>query len=122
DVIGEHIDEMSGLYCKNPDAAILMLFFLLSLAGIPPAAGFIGKYYLFAAAIETGHNLLAVIAVLNAAISIYFYLRIVVAMFMRDATEKTGLTYSPGLVTVLAVAIIFTMVIGLYPDPFISLA
>jgi NADH-quinone oxidoreductase subunit N len=122
DVIGEHIDDMSGLFFKNPVAAILMLIFLLSLAGIPPTAGFIGKYYLFAAAIETGHNTLAVIAVLNAAISIYFYLRIVVAMFMRDATEKTGLTYSPGLVTVLAVAIIFTMFIGIYPDPFITLA
>ena len=122
DVIGEHIDEMSGLFFKNPVAAILMLIFLLSLAGIPPTAGFIGKYYLFAAAIETGHNVLAVIAVLNAAISIYFYLRIVVAMFMRDATEKTGLVYSPGLLTVLGVAIIFTMVIGIYPDPFIAMA
>jgi len=122
DVIGEHIDEMSGLFFKNPGAAILMLIFLLSLGGIPPTAGFIGKYYLFAAAIETGHNTLAVVAVLNAAVSLYFYLRIVVAMFMRDATEKTGLTYSPGLVTVLAVSIIFTVAIGIYPDPFITLA
>jgi NADH-quinone oxidoreductase subunit N len=122
DVIGEHIDEMSGLYFKDPVASILMLIFLLSLAGIPPTAGFIGKYYLFASVIQTGHNRLAVIAVLNAAVSIYFYLRIVVVMFMRDATEKTGLTYSPGLVTVLAVAIIFTMAIGLYPDPFINMA
>ena len=122
DVIGEHIDEMSGLFFKNPVAAILMLIFLLSLAGIPPTAGFIGKYYLFAAAIQTGHNVLAVIAVLNAAISIYFYLRIVVAMFMRDATEKTGLTYSPGLLAALGVAFVFTMLIGLYPDPFINMA
>jgi len=122
DVIGEHIDEMSGLFFKNPGAAILMLIFLLSLAGIPPTAGFIGKYYLFAAAIETGHNVLAVIAVLNAAISIYFYLRIVVAMFMRDPTEKTGLVYSPGLLAALGVAFVFTMLIGIYPDPFISMA
>src|SRR5438477_12259006 len=113
---------MSGLFFTNPIAAVLMLIFLLSLAGIPPTAGFIGKYYLFAAAIETGHNTLAVVAVLNAAISIYFYLRIVVAMFMREATVKTGLTYSPGLVTVLAVAILFTMLIGIYPDPFIAMA
>jgi NADH-quinone oxidoreductase subunit N len=122
DVIGEHIDEMSGLFFKNPGAAILMLIFLLSLAGIPPTAGFIGKYYLFAAAIETGHNVLAVIAVLNAAISLYFYLRIVVVMFMRDATEKTGLVYSPGVVAALGVAFLFTMWIGVYPDPFISMA
>src|SRR5213594_2014134 len=122
DVMGEHIDEMSGLFFKNPGAAILMLIFLLSLAGIPPTAGFIAKYYLFAAAIETGHNLLAVIAVLNAAISIYFYFRIVVAMFIREATEKTGLVYAPGLTMTLAIATLFTLLIGVYPDPFIAMA
>lgn len=122
DVIGEHIDEMSGLFFKHPVAAVLMLIFLLSLAGIPPTAGFIGKYFLFASVIETGHNVLAVIAVLNAAVSMYFYLRIVVAMFMRDATEKTGMAMSPGLMTAMAVAVIFTMWIGLYPDPFIAMA
>jgi NADH-quinone oxidoreductase subunit N len=122
DVIGEHIDDMAGLYYKHPAAAVLMLIFLLSLAGIPPTAGFIGKYYLFAAAIETGHNVLAVVAVLNAAISIYFYLRIVVSMFMRDATEKTGLTFAPGITIAMSVALIFTMLIGIYPDPFIALA
>ena len=122
DVIGEHIDEMSGLFFKNPGAAILMLIFLLSLAGIPPTAGFIGKYLLFAAVIETHHNVLAVIAVLNAAISMYFYLRIVVAMFMRDATEKTGLDLSPGVIAVMAISLVITLWIGLYPEPFIALA
>jgi NADH-quinone oxidoreductase subunit N len=122
DVIGEHIDEMSGLFFRHPVSAVLMLIFLLSLAGIPPTAGFIGKYFLFAAVIETNHNVLAVIAVLNAAISMYFYLRIVVAMFMRDATEKTGLALSPGVMTVMAVAILFTLWIGIYPDPFIAMA
>jgi NADH-quinone oxidoreductase subunit N len=122
DVIGEHIDEMSGLFFKHPIVSVAMLIFMLSLAGIPPTAGFIGKYYLFAGLIDTNHNLLAVIAVLNAAISMYFYLRIVVAMFMRDATEKTGLSLSPGLVTTMAIALIFTLWIGLYPDPFIAMA
>jgi NADH-quinone oxidoreductase subunit N len=122
DVIGEHIDDMSGLFFRHPVSAVLMLVFLLSLAGIPPTAGFIAKYFLFAAAIETGHNTLAVVAVLNAAISIYFYFRIVVAMFMRDATEKTGLVYSPGLLTALGVALLFTIFIGIYPDPFITMA
>src|SRR5499433_1087811 len=122
DVIGEQIDEMAGLFFRHPAGAVLMLIFLLSLAGIPPTAGFIGKYYLFAAAIQTGHNVLAVIAVLNAAISLYFYFRIVVSMFMRDATERTGLTFAPGLSFALGIALIFTMVIGIYPDPFIALA
>ena len=122
DVIGEQIDDMAGLFFRHPAGAVLMLIFLLSLAGIPPTAGFIGKYYLFAAAIQTGHNALAVIAVLNAAISIYFYFRIVVSMFMREATEKTGLVYAPGLTMTLAIAIVFTLLIGVYPDPFIAMA
>ena len=113
---------MNGLFFKHPTAAVLMLIFLLSLAGIPPTAGFIAKYYLFAGPIETDHNVLAVIAVLNAAISIYFYLRIVVAMFMKESNEKTGLALSPGIVVALAVALIFTLWIGFYPDPFIHLA
>ena len=122
DIIGEHIDDMAGLFFKHPTAAVLMLIFLLSLAGIPPTAGFIGKYYLFAAAIETGHNTLAVIAVLNAAISLYFYFRIVVSMFMRDATERTGMVFAPGLTLAMGVAVLVTMFIGIYPDPFIALA
>jgi len=122
DFIGEQIDDMAGLFFRYPAGAVLMLIFLLSLAGIPPTAGFIGKYYLFAAAIETGHNVLAVIAVLNAAISIYFYFRIVVSMFMRDATERTGLTYAPGVTMTLAIATVFTLLIGIYPDPFIAMA
>jgi len=122
DIIGEHIDDMAGLFFKHPTAAVLMLIFLLSLAGIPPTAGFIGKSYLFAAAIETGHNTLAVIAVLNAAISLYFYFRIVVSMFMRDATERTGLVFAPGLTLAMGVAVLVTMFIGIYPDPFIALA
>src|SRR5213594_2447067 len=122
DIIGEQIDDMAGLFFRHPAGAVLMLIFLLSLAGIPPTAGFIGKYYLFAAAIETGHNALAVIAVLNAAISIYFYFRIVVSMFMREATEKTGLVHAPGLTMTLAIAIVFTLLIRVYPDPFIAMA
>lgn len=122
DVIGEHIDEMSGLFFRHPVSTLLMLVFLLSLAGIPPTAGFIGKYFLFAAVIQTGHNVLAVIAVLNAAISMYFYLRIVVTMFMREPTEKTGLDLSPGVMAVMAVSFVFTMWIGLYPEPFIAMA
>ena len=122
DVIGEHIDEMNGLFFKHPTAAILMLIFMLSLAGIPPTAGFVAKYFLFAAVIETGHTTLAVIAALNIVVGIYYYMRIVVAMFISDATEKTGLELSPGVVSVLAITLAFTLLIGLYPDPFIAMA
>jgi NADH-quinone oxidoreductase subunit N len=121
-IIGERIDDMNGLFFRNPASAILMLIFLLSLAGIPPTAGFVAKYYLFAAAIETHHNTLAVIAVLNAAVSVFVYLRIVVAMFMRDATETTGMDLSGGVRVALVVAFLFTLGLGLYPEPIIGLA
>jgi NADH-quinone oxidoreductase subunit N len=121
-IIGEQIDDLNGLIYKQPTAAILMLIFLLSLAGMPPTAGFIGKYYLFAGLIESDHPQLAVIAVLNAAVSVYFYLRIVVAMFMKESNEKTGLNLSPGIVIAMAVAVVFTMWIGVFPDRFINLA
>ena len=68
------------------------------------------------------HIVKGLIAVLNAAISMYFYLRIVVSMFMREPSEKTGLTLAPALNMALGVAIIFTMLIGIYPDPFIAMA
>jgi NADH-quinone oxidoreductase subunit N len=122
DIIGEQVDDLNGLIYKQPTAAILMLIFLLSLAGMPPTGGFIAKYFLFAGLIESDHSKLAVVAVLNAAVSMYFYLRIVVAMFMKESNEKTGLNLSPGIVIALALALIFTLWIGFYPDPFINLA
>lgn len=121
-VIGENIDEMNGLFFKHPAAAVVMLIFMLSLAGIPPTAGFIAKYYLFASVIETGHFALAVLAALNVAVGLYYYMRIVVAMFIAEPDEARGLSLSPGLVSVLAVALVLTLLIGLYPDPFINLA
>ena len=122
DVIGEQIDDLNGLIYKQPAAAVLMLIFLLSLAGMPPTGGFIAKYFLFAGLMESQHSTLAVIAVLNAAVSMYFYLRVVVAMFMKESNEKTGLALSPGILIAVAIALIFTLWIGFYPDPFINLA
>mgnify|MGYP007088543846 CR=1 FL=1 len=95
---------------------------MLSLAGIPPTAGFVAKYFLFAALIETGHTSLAIIAALNVAVGLYYYMRIVVAMFISDATEQSDLALSPGVVSVLVITIVFTLVVGLYPDPLIEIA
>jgi NADH-quinone oxidoreductase subunit N len=122
DILGEDITDLNGLFFRHPAAAVLMLIFMLSLAGIPPTAGFIAKYYLFAAVIETGHITVAVIAALNVAIGLYYYMRVVVAMFMTEETERTGLELSSGLVSVLAITIVLTLLMGIYPDPFIDLA
>src|SRR6266446_3046925 len=90
-VIGDEIDDIAGLYRRAPVEAVLMLLFLLSLAGIPPAAGFLGKYYIFLSLIESGHYVLASLAVLYAVFGLYYYMRIANQMFMREALDKTPL-------------------------------
>jgi NADH-quinone oxidoreductase subunit N len=100
-----------------------MLLFLLSLAGIPPTAGFLGKYYIFLALIQTRHYALAVFATLYAAVAIYYYFKIVRSMFNREADEKVpALAGSFGLRFALAVTGVATLGIGLYPEPFLKFA
>ena len=86
DVIGDELKDLSGLYSRSPFAAFAMLLFMLSLGGIPPTAGFMGKFWLFGAAIDAGYVWLAVIGVLNSAISLYYYLRVVVFMYLKKET------------------------------------
>jgi NADH-quinone oxidoreductase subunit N len=103
-----------------------MLVFMVSLAGIPPTAGFIGKFYLFMAAVKADLAWLAVLALLFAAVSAYYYLRVVMVMYMRDPQPSTGLAphlvASPVLTVVLACALAGVLILGLYPDPLVSLA
>jgi NADH-quinone oxidoreductase subunit N len=123
-VIGDEIDDLNGLMKRSPVAAVLMLIFLLSLAGIPPLAGFYGKYFIFLSLIQTQHYKLAVVAVLYVAISLYYYFRMVVPMFMREAPEPAPpkLSYAPGVNAALLISAVLTVVIGLYPQPFIEFA
>ena len=121
-IIGEDLDDISGLMHKSPGYALLMLIFLLSLAGIPPTAGFLGKYYIFLSLIETRHYTLAVIGTLYVAVAIYYYFRIVRSMFVRDVTEPAPLATSFGLRVALAASGILTLGIGIYPEPFLRLA
>src|SRR6266699_6445148 len=119
ELIGDEIDDLSGLMARSPGMAVLMLIFLLSLAGIPPMAGFIGKYYIFLSLIQTGHYYLAVLAVAYAVVALYYYFRIVVVMFMKKAPDAVPLAIGPGLKVALAVSVSATLVIGIYPEPFI---
>jgi NADH-quinone oxidoreductase subunit N len=121
-IIGEDLDDIAGLMQKSPGYAVLMLIFLLSLAGIPPTAGFLGKYYIFLALIQTRHYALAVIATLYVAVAIYYYFKIVRSMFIREETEKAPLASSVGLRFALAVSGVLTLAMGVYPEPFLRLA
>jgi len=121
-IIGEELDDLAGLVHKNPWYAFLMLIFLLSLAGIPPTAGFLGKYYIFLALIQTGHYALAVFATLYVAVAIYYYFKMVRSMFNRDADEKAPQpAESFGLRLGIGLAGVATLGIGIYPEPLLAL-
>jgi len=117
---GESIDDWKGLARRNPLLAGVMLIFLLSLAGIPTTAGFIGKYYLFAVAVHAGYGWLALLAVLASAVSVFYYFRIVMAMYLSEG-EAAPLKSSPGVALSAGVCAVMTMVIGLAPQPFIAI-
>ena len=121
-IIGEDLDDIAGLMHKSPGYAVLMLIFLLSLAGIPPTAGFLGKYYIFLSLIQTRHYALAVVATLYVAVAIYYYFKIVRSMFIREATEKAPLASSLGLRVAVYASGLLTLAIGVYPEPFLRLA
>ncbi len=120
-VIGDELDDLAGLYSRAPVEAVLMLMFLLSLAGIPPTAGFLGKYYIFLSLIESGHYWLASAAVLYALFGLYYYLRIANAMLMRQAPEgePARMPVSIGMRFALGLTGLMTIVIGVFPEPFI---
>jgi NADH-quinone oxidoreductase subunit N len=115
DIGGEELKDFNGLASINPAAAFAMLLFMLSLGGIPPTAGFMGKFYLFGAAIEAGYIWLAVIGVLNSALSLYYYVRIVVFMYLRDEPLGSQPAAGPAIAITLAVAAAATLVLGVYP-------
>jgi NADH-quinone oxidoreductase subunit N len=86
----ENMDDYNGLYQTNPKLSLIMTLALFSLAGIPPVAGFFGKFFLFTAAAEKGFYLLVLIAVLNTIISLYYYLLVVKAMFINKSETPIG--------------------------------
>jgi len=117
------IGDTAGLATRHPLAALALALFLLSLVGIPPTAGFVGKFYLFGAAVRSGYVWLAVIGVLNSAAAAYYYLRIIVNMYMREP-EGPPAVIMPSFAGALAVAVALWGVIqlGIFPAPLFDLA
>jgi NADH-quinone oxidoreductase subunit N len=115
DTIGDELKDFSGLSARNPVAAFAMLLFMLSLGGIPPTAGFMGKFWLFGAAIDAQCYWLAMFGVLNSAISLYYYVRVVVFMYIKRDVAGSEPTTSPALGLVLGLTIAATLVLGIYP-------
>jgi len=121
-VIGDELDDLNGLYSRAPVEAVLMLVFMLSLAGIPPLAGFWGKYFIFLSLVSTGHYVLAALGVLYSVFGLYYYLKIANAMFMRQpekGEEKLPVSYA--MRAALGLTGFATLFIGIMPNRFIEL-
>lgn len=121
-VKGETIQEYEGLSRTHPLSAALMLIFMFSLTGIPPTAGFVGKFYIITAALEAGQTVLAILMVLFSAISAYYYLRIVIYMYMREPQTEPQLATSPGLNIAIALTAVGVLLIGILPSSLLDMA
>ncbi len=129
-IIGDHVDDMTGLSQKAPGMAAMMAIFMLSLGGLPGTGGFIGKYFLLWGLLnrgETEHKSwyywLAGWAVINIVVSFYYYIRFIRVMYLGDEkAEDEPLMMSPALRAGLVFSLIGIVAIGIYPEPFIALA
>jgi len=116
----DSLDSYAGLSQRSPMAAALMTVFLLSLAGLPPLAGFIGKYYVFAAAIQ-GHAItLAIVAGVNSIVAAYYYFRIIRLMYLTPATGPAFAAPSKSLLVVFWVLLLGVLALGIFPGFFIT--
>jgi len=117
------IEQYRGLGYRNPLAGAVLAVALFSLAGIPPAAGFMAKFAVFSAALRAGETTLAVVGVLTALVAVFFYLRVVVALYMRpsDGVETEGRQLTGSEVAALAIPTLATIVLGVYPSPLLDL-
>jgi NADH-quinone oxidoreductase subunit N len=118
----DELRDFAGLWQSRPGLAGLMTIFLLSLGGLPPTAGFVGKWYIFSAAIQEGHYWLAVIGVLTSVISVFFYLRIVVMMYMTEGADTVRPRVGASAVAGLALAVIAVLYLGVLPTGALDLA
>ncbi len=110
------LDDWAGLAAKHPAAALAMTIFMLSLGGVPPTAGFFGKFYLFRAALGRADlTWLVVIAVLNSVVSVYYYLRVVTTMYFREPARESSPLQSRSVTAALVLAVIGTLLIGILP-------
>jgi len=119
----ENIIDFAGFGHSNPFAGIALTIFMLSLAGIPATAGFIGKYRIFAASLNAGFIWLTIIALMNSLVSVWYYLGVVVTMYMSpEAKQKVDISLSTTLMVAIHIALFGTLQLGLFPDNWLHLA
>jgi NADH-quinone oxidoreductase subunit N len=116
----DEIEDFAGLAKRNRLVAFIMLIFMFALAGIPPTAGFVGKFYVFMGAVQADLAWLAVLGVIGSAISAYFYLKVVMVMYMKEPDGNVTLTISRPAILALTVATVAVILLGVYPAPVID--
>ena len=125
--IGEKISDYKGLAKRSPIVAAAMLIFLFSLAGIPPLAGFTSKFVLFSSAIFVDGQVvyqwvwLALIAILNSAISLYYYARVVKAMYVDAGESEEKIKIKPTHLAAIVICVVFVILLGVFPGPLLDL-
>ncbi len=118
-----NIYDYSGLGFQHPALAVAMTIFMFALAGMPPTVGFVGKFYIFSAAVKSGYIWLAIIGVMNSLVSVYYYLRITVLMYMKPAEAELGpICFTKGVTIAVAFTAVATLVIGIFPGFFYNMA
>jgi len=116
------IADYAGLGFRYPFLGAAMAIFLFSLAGIPPLAGFMGKFYLFSAAIKSGYIWLTIIGVMNSLISVFYYFRVTVIMYMKEPIKEVALEYSLPITIVLIITLAGTIQMGVAPTFYLERA
>jgi len=113
----ENLDDFAGVGLRNPFLGFAMTLFMLSLAGVPPLAGFVAKFYLFSATLQAGYTWLTVIGVLNSVVSVYYYVGVLVKMYMSEGEVQVWPTSErPYLFATLVLTIAGTVLLGLFPS------
>lgn len=116
----DKIEAFNGLARRHPFLAAALTMAILSMAGIPPFAGFFAKYYIFSEAMKNGHVLLTIVAVVNSIAAVYYYFKVVLAMYTKDG-EEAPYTVKPAYSFVIGLCVLLTLLIGIYPTVFANL-
>nr|MDQ3282508.1 NADH-quinone oxidoreductase subunit N [Acidobacteriota bacterium] len=118
------LDDIAGLGFRRPFYGFALALCMFSLSGLPPTAGFISKFYIFKTAIESGHTTVALLGILASIISVYYYLRVVYYLYMKEPSEGFAMTPPGGVFALgaLTIAIVGILAIGVYPSPLFQAA
>lgn len=119
----EDIETFSGLGYRSPLIGVVMTIFLISLTGLPPTAGFIGKLYVFTSVMNAGYVWLAIVGVLNSVVSLYYYVRVIRNMYLRDVeSQREKITFNKTIIVLLLVLAVPTLIFGVYFGPIVDWA